>query len=146
MARLYLVSPSKLLRSIRSFFIGWMLPLLVVFARASKSLGKRSRGRTKVCTVHCCFSGGVGSSRLTTQRVNTLSGTMQKCSCLRFDHVRAVTQTISRLFSWWLTIVLTLMLMTFNGGISLGASASVSGKGLMSFGSFTVASNLHQEI
>ena len=36
--------------------------------------------------------------------------------------------------------------MTVRGGVSFGASASVSGKGLISFGSETTASNLHQEI
>ena len=59
--------------------------------------------------------------------------------------ILAVEQTISRLFSLWLTIVLTLKLITVNGGTSFGASASVSANGLISFGSDTVASSLHHE-
>jgi hypothetical protein len=56
-----------------------------------------------------------------------------------------VAQTISRLFSLWFTIVRKVRDMTVRGGVSLGAVASVSEKGLMSFGSATEASNLHQD-
>jgi hypothetical protein len=61
---------SKLLRSMRSFFIGEIKPLPLAFAFASKLGGKRSSGRTKVCTAHGRLSGGVGSS-ITTVRLNT---------------------------------------------------------------------------
>lgn len=59
--------------------------------------------------------------------------------------MRAVAQTISRLFSLWFTIVRRVSDMTVRGGVSLGARSLVSGKGLTSFGSATVASNLHHE-
>jgi hypothetical protein len=59
--------------------------------------------------------------------------------------VLAATQTTSRLFSWWFTMVRTLRLITVSGGVSFGALWSVSGKGFMSLGSDTVASSLHQE-
>jgi hypothetical protein len=62
-----------------------------------------------------------------------------------FDHILAVAHTTSRIFSWWLTIVRMLRLAIVKGGVSLGAFGSVSAKGLMSFGSVTVTSNLHQE-
>lgn len=42
-------------------------------------------------------------------------------------------------------MVRKLRLMTVRGGTSFGALGSVSGNGLMSFGSETVASILHQE-
>lgn len=64
---------------------------------------------------------------------------------LRFVHNRAVAQTISRMFSRWFTIVRMLSDTTVSGGISRGAFESVSGNGLMSFGSDTVASTLHHE-
>jgi hypothetical protein len=60
--------------------------------------------------------------------------------------ILAVAQTTSRLFSLWFTMVLTLKLIMVNGGTSFGASGSVSEKGLVSLGSDTVASSLHQEI
>ena len=63
----------------------------------------------------------------------------------RLCHILAVAHTISRLFCAWFTIVRTLRLITVSGGVSFGAWWSVSGKGLMSLGSETVASNLHQE-
>jgi hypothetical protein len=49
------------------------------------------------------------------------------------------------LFSLWFTIVRSVSDMTVSGGVSRGAAASVSLNGLKSFGSATVASNLHQE-
>lgn len=42
-------------------------------------------------------------------------------------------------------MVRVLRLITVNGGTSFGAVASVSGKGLMSFESVTVASTLHHD-
>ena len=69
---------------------------------------------------------------------------MYKCVTILFDHVRALAQTISLLFSLWFTIVLTLKLMLVSGGVSFGAVGADSGIGFMSFGSSTVASNLHQ--
>lgn len=42
-------------------------------------------------------------------------------------------------------MVRTLKLIIVSGGTSFGASASVSRNGLMSFGSETVASTLHQD-
>ena len=54
--------PKRLLRSIRSLFIGEIKPFALDFTFASKPGGKRPNGRTKVCTVHGRASGGVGSS------------------------------------------------------------------------------------
>lgn len=56
---------NRLLRSIRSFFIGDMKPFPLAFAFTSKLGGKRSSGRTNVCTAHGRLSGGVGSSIIT---------------------------------------------------------------------------------
>jgi hypothetical protein len=56
-------------------------------------------------------------------------------------HIRADTQTISRLFSWWLMTVRTLKLAIVRGGVSFGAFFSDSGNGLKSFGSSTVTSS-----
>ena len=54
--------PKRLLRSIRSLFIGEIMPLAFDFTFASKPGGKRPNGRTRVCTTHGRASGGVGSS------------------------------------------------------------------------------------
>jgi hypothetical protein len=54
--------PKRLLRSIRSLFIGEIKPFALDFTFASKLGGKRPNGRTRVCTVHGRASGGVGSS------------------------------------------------------------------------------------
>lgn len=54
--------PKRLLRSIRSLFIGEIKPFALDFTFASKPVGKRPNGRTRVCTVHGRASGGVGSS------------------------------------------------------------------------------------
>jgi hypothetical protein len=64
---------------------------------------------------------------------------------LRLAQIRAVAQTTSRLFSLWFTIVRRVIDMAVMGGVSLGAWSSFSAKGLMSFGSETVASNLHHD-
>lgn len=56
--------PSKLFKSIRSLRIG-IIPTFLVVACRSKLGGKRSRGRTKVCTEQGIFSGGVESSIIT---------------------------------------------------------------------------------
>jgi hypothetical protein len=67
--------PSRLFKSIRSFFTGEMLPFELVFARASKLGGNLSSGRTKVCTVQGNDSGGVGSSIWTVKGVReTVNG------------------------------------------------------------------------
>jgi hypothetical protein len=54
--------PRRLLRSIRSFFIGEIKPFALDLTFASNPEGKRPNGRTIVCTVHGKASGGVGSS------------------------------------------------------------------------------------
>src|SRR5882762_8684095 len=102
---------SKLFKSIHSFAMGEIMPLPFCLARISKSGGKRSRGRTKEWTLQGNFSGGVGSSICTGKQryrvgVQTVGGNLRLCQIL------AVAQTISRLFSLWLTIVLTLRLIT----------------------------------
>ena len=137
--------PKRLLRSIRSLFIGEIKPFPLDFTFASKPGGKRPNGRTSVCTVHGRASGGVGSSIWAVRWWESLHVFIRLVFYLLFDHILAVAQTISRIFSWWLTIVRILRLAIVRGGISLGAFGSVSANGLISFGSSTVTSNLHQE-
>lgn len=136
---------SKLLRSIRSFFMGEMNPFALDFALASKFGGKRSNGRTKVLTVQGRASGGVGSSMATAREFQRLGFVKMGVKHALLCQILAVAQTISRIFSWWFTMVRILKLTTVSGGVSIGAFGSVSARGLISFGSDTVASILHHD-
>ena len=64
---------------------------------------------------------------------------------LQPSQVLVVAQRISVLFSRWLTIVRSAILMIVKGGVSLGAVGSDSDIGLTNFGLATENSILHQD-
>lgn len=84
-------------------------------------------------------------SRLNISRVSKAETSEKKQIYTPFSHLRALAHTISRLFSLWLTMVLTDKLRMLRRGISFGALLSLSLNGLTHFGEGTLTSSLHQD-
>lgn len=119
---------------------------LSVWHFCTKPGGKSPSGRTTVWMELICWSGGVGLSMLAGagDRVSKMSREeVHGLSFPPFSQTRAEAQTISRVFSLWLTTVRAEMLMTVSGGVSRGLSASV--KGRISLGSLEETSSLHHD-